>query len=130
MRGYGESNQASVEIMGVLPLVLLVGIALWQLALAGHTLWMTANAARAAAWAEALGRDAERAARSALPDGLERGMLVRRADAGTLGVRVRVPFVVHQAKSFAANPNPRMVARPGTSLHRCGTELDLGPSSA
>lgn len=28
------------------------------------------------------------------------------------------------------NPDPRMVAPPGTSLHRCGTELDLGPSSA
>ena len=28
------------------------------------------------------------------------------------------------------NPDPRMVARPGTSLHRNGTELDLGPSAA
>ncbi len=35
-----------------------------------------------------------------------------------------------QAALFAANPDPRMVAPPGTSLHRCGTELDLGPSSA
>jgi LAS superfamily LD-carboxypeptidase LdcB len=37
---------------------------------------------------------------------------------------------VEQAALFAANPDPRMVARPGTSLHRCGTELDLGPPSA
>ncbi len=28
------------------------------------------------------------------------------------------------------NPDPRMVAPPGTSLHRCGTELDLGPPEA
>jgi Transglycosylase SLT domain/D-alanyl-D-alanine carboxypeptidase len=35
-----------------------------------------------------------------------------------------------QAALFAANPDPLMVARPGTSLHRCGTELDLGPASA
>ena len=35
-----------------------------------------------------------------------------------------------QAALFAANPDPTWVARPGTSLHRCGTELDLGPSSA
>ena len=35
-----------------------------------------------------------------------------------------------QAALFAANPDPRMVAPPGTSLHRCGTELDLGPASA
>lgn len=35
-----------------------------------------------------------------------------------------------QARLFAANPDPRWVARPGRSLHRLGTELDLGPSSA
>jgi soluble lytic murein transglycosylase-like protein len=35
-----------------------------------------------------------------------------------------------QARLFAAHPDPRMVARPGTSLHRLGTELDLGPASA
>lgn len=35
-----------------------------------------------------------------------------------------------QAVLFAANPDPRMVARPGTSLHRCATELDLGPPAA
>ena len=35
-----------------------------------------------------------------------------------------------QARLFAANPDPRWVAPPGKSLHRLGTELDLGPSSA
>jgi hypothetical protein len=35
-----------------------------------------------------------------------------------------------QAALFAANPDPRMVAPPGRSLHRCGTELDLGPETA
>lgn len=35
-----------------------------------------------------------------------------------------------QARLFAAHPDPRWVARPGTSLHRLGTELDLGPPSA
>ncbi len=35
-----------------------------------------------------------------------------------------------QAILFAANPDPRMVAPPGVSLHRCGTELDLGPNAA
>jgi soluble lytic murein transglycosylase-like protein len=35
-----------------------------------------------------------------------------------------------QARLFAARPDPRWVARPGTSLHRLGTELDLGPASA
>jgi len=35
-----------------------------------------------------------------------------------------------QATLFAAHPDPRWVAPPGHSLHRCATELDLGPSSA
>lgn len=35
-----------------------------------------------------------------------------------------------QARLYAANPDPRWVAPPGRSLHRCGTELDLGPPSA
>jgi hypothetical protein len=35
-----------------------------------------------------------------------------------------------QQRLWDANPDPRWVAPPGTSLHRCGTELDLGPSSA
>ena len=35
-----------------------------------------------------------------------------------------------QARLWAANPDPKWVAPPGTSLHRLGTELDLGPPSA
>ncbi len=35
-----------------------------------------------------------------------------------------------QARLFAANPNPKWVAPPGSSLHRYGTELDLGPPGA
>jgi hypothetical protein len=35
-----------------------------------------------------------------------------------------------QAALFAAHPDPKWVAPPGHSLHRCATELDLGPDSA
>jgi hypothetical protein len=35
-----------------------------------------------------------------------------------------------QAELFAAHPDPTWVAPPGQSLHRCATELDLGPASA
>ncbi len=35
-----------------------------------------------------------------------------------------------QAALFAANPDPTWVAPPGQSLHRCATELDLGPETA
>jgi hypothetical protein len=35
-----------------------------------------------------------------------------------------------QAALFAAHPDPKWVAPPGRSLHRCATELDLGPETA
>jgi hypothetical protein len=35
-----------------------------------------------------------------------------------------------QAALFAAHPDPQWVAPPGHSLHRCATELDLGPETA
>ena len=35
-----------------------------------------------------------------------------------------------QAALFARHPDPRWVAPPGRSLHRLGTELDLGPPAA
>ena len=35
-----------------------------------------------------------------------------------------------QAALFARHPDPKWVAPPGRSLHRLGTELDLGPPSA
>ena len=35
-----------------------------------------------------------------------------------------------QAKLYAQHPDPKWVAPPGQSLHRLGTELDLGPPAA
>jgi hypothetical protein len=87
-----QRGQASIELVGVLPFVLLVGAVVWQLALAGHTAWLTANAARAGARADAVGRDATSAARSALPRSLERGLEVDRLREGGVRVSVRVPL--------------------------------------
>ena len=84
-----ERGQASVELVGVLPFAVLTGLVAWQLALVGHTAWLSAHAARAAARAEAVGRDPKAAAQSALPKALERGLKVQRRRAG--GVRVEVP---------------------------------------
>lgn len=54
------------------------------------------------------------------------------AAAGGAGVSLTINSAfrsdAEQAALFAANPNPTMVAPPGQSLHRCGTELDLGAS--
>ncbi|HEY4279398.1 MAG TPA: D-alanyl-D-alanine carboxypeptidase family protein [Conexibacter sp.] len=53
-----------------------------------------------------------------------------RADGVTLLVTSGYRTDAEQAVLFAQNPDPKMVARPGTSLHRYGTELDLGPPAA
>jgi hypothetical protein len=97
-----ERGQASVELLGVLPGVLLAGLVAWQLVLAGHTLWLTSQAARVAARAHAVGRDAKAAARSALPRSLERGLRVRRRREGGVRVEVRVPFVLRRWSSPVA----------------------------
>ena len=52
----GERGQASIELVAALPAVMLVGALVWQLALAGHAAWLTANAARTAARASIVGR--------------------------------------------------------------------------
>ena len=88
-----ERGQASVELLGALPAVLLVGALVWQLALAGHTAWLSAHAARAAARAEVVGRDGRAAARSALPKSLRRGLKFRRERSGRVRVRVRMPLL-------------------------------------
>jgi hypothetical protein len=89
----GERGQASVELVAVLPAVLLVGAVVWQLALAGHAAWLTANAARAAARAELVGRSANAAARSALPASLERGLEVKRLGKGQVRVSTRIRWL-------------------------------------
>jgi pilus assembly protein CpaE len=90
----GEAGQASVELVAAVPFVLLCAVVAWQLALAGQTAWLCANAARVAARADAVGRDARAAARSALPRGLRRGLTVSRPGGGVVRVRVRIPLLV------------------------------------
>lgn len=89
-----ESGQASVELVAIVPLILLAGLVVWQLVLAGHTLWLCAAAARVAARAEAVDASAERAARTALPESLERDLVVDEAHDGGIRVSVRVPLVL------------------------------------
>jgi hypothetical protein len=91
-----ERGQASVELLGTLPAVLLVAALVWELALAGHTAWLCANAARAGARAAVVGRDAAAAARSALPRSLRGGMTVDAREDGSVRVRLRVPLLVRQ----------------------------------
>jgi soluble lytic murein transglycosylase-like protein len=53
-----------------------------------------------------------------------------RADGVALVIASAFRSNAEQAALFAAHPDPKWVARPGESLHRLGTELDLGPQVA
>jgi len=94
-----ESGQASVEAIAVVPMVVLAAAIAWQVILAGHTLWLCANAARVAARADAVGLSPERAARSALPRSLERGLSVKRRAEGGVRVELRLPLLLRSWRS-------------------------------
>src|SRR3954451_23960807 len=105
LRIRSQAGQASVELVAALPFVLLIGLVLWQLALAGEAAWLCANAARVAARAEAVGRSGSSAARSALPKQLRDGLRVEHDGEGRVRVRVPVPILVrgwHAPLSVAA----------------------------
>jgi soluble lytic murein transglycosylase-like protein len=53
-----------------------------------------------------------------------------RADGIALVIASAFRSDAEQASLFAQHPDPKWVARPGESLHRLGTELDLGPTDA
>jgi hypothetical protein len=53
-----------------------------------------------------------------------------RADGVSLLITSAYRSDAEQAVLWARHPDPKWVARPGTSLHRYATELDLGPPSA
>jgi hypothetical protein len=88
-----ERGQASIELVAAVPIVLVLGAIAWQLALAGHTAWMAASAARAGARADLVGHDPRAAARSVLPRSLEKGLQVERRQPGGVRVSIGVPLL-------------------------------------
>ena len=88
-----EPGQASVELVALLPLLVVLAAGLWQVALAGQAIWAGSAAARAGARAEAVGGDAEVAARRVVPERLRDGLRVR-VDDDSGAVEVRVPVRV------------------------------------
>ena len=76
---------------------------------------------------------AERQGKRMRPDvatAFDRMAAAARSDGIALVITSAFRSDAEQAALFAAHPDPKWVARPGTSLHRLGTELDLGPASA
>jgi pilus assembly protein CpaE len=91
----GEAGQAAVELVGLLPLLVLLALGAWQAVVAGQAAWLAAGAARASARAAAVGDDPATAARRTLPPALERGLRITTATSGTaVTVRIGIPNVV------------------------------------
>jgi hypothetical protein len=63
-------------------------------------------------------------------EAFDRMAAAAQADGISLVINSAFRSDAEQAVLWEQNPDPRWVAPPGTSLHRCATELDLGPSSA
>ncbi|HEV7399864.1 MAG TPA: transglycosylase SLT domain-containing protein [Solirubrobacterales bacterium] len=63
-------------------------------------------------------------------DAFDRMAVAARAAGLALVVNSGFRSDAEQAALFAAHPDPKWVAPPGHSLHRCATELDLGPEAA
>ncbi|HEX8741653.1 MAG TPA: hypothetical protein VF712_00830 [Thermoleophilaceae bacterium] len=85
-----ERGQASVELLGALPAILLTGLIAFQLLALGYSKVLAGNAAEAAALAAAGGDPAEPAARAAVPGWSSARMRVR-VRAGVIRVRMRPP---------------------------------------
>ncbi len=89
-RWRSSSGQASVELIGGVPLVLIVGLIAMQLLAVGHAAVLAGNAAEAGALALAAGADARVGAREALPD-VERARMSVAVSGGAVEVRLRPP---------------------------------------
>src|SRR5688500_18025747 len=100
-------GQASVELVVLLPLVATIVLGVWQVAVAGHTMWAAGAAARAAARAQAVGGETVPAARRLLPARVRRAAQVRSADGGEVRVEVPIPAVVGGGSLFTTTARAR-----------------------
>lgn len=89
----GERGQAAVELIGALPVLLVLGIAITQLLAVGYAAVLAGNAAEAGALALAARADPEASARNALP-GWGRARASVGVSGGRVTVRLRPPSLV------------------------------------
>ena len=97
-----DAGQATVELVALLPVIAVVALGAWQVAIAGHSVWAAGAAARAAARAEAVGGDAARAARA-----VSHGARVRTGEDGEVRVDVPIPAVVGGGALFTTTAEAR-----------------------
>ncbi|HEV2812163.1 MAG TPA: TadE/TadG family type IV pilus assembly protein [Solirubrobacteraceae bacterium] len=101
------AGQGSVELVVLLPVIALIALGVWQVAIAGHAVWAAGAAARAAARAEAVGGDAERAARRLLPRRVRSGAEVSAKEDGEVRVEVPIPAVAVGGSLFTTTARAR-----------------------
>ena len=85
-----QRGQASVELLGAVPVLVVLGLFLFQALAVGYAVVLAANAAEAGALSLAGGGDAEEAAREALPGWSRAGMKVEAGD-GRVEVSLEPP---------------------------------------
>jgi Flp pilus assembly protein TadG len=88
-----RDGQAAVEMMGALPVVLLLGLVVLQLLAVGYASVIAGQAAESAALAVAGGGDAEEAARAAVP-GWSRARMQVDVRGGRVQVSMRPPAAI------------------------------------
>ena len=93
MSGRAERGQASVELLGVLPLLIAVALAAAQLLAVGYSSVLAGNAAEAGALALAGGGDPRAGARAALP-GWSRAHARVSVSGGEVRVDLRPPTLL------------------------------------
>lgn len=95
--GYGrttrERGSASLELLGVMPVVAVLVVALLQVAAAVYTTHATNQAVRDGARALSLGRSAEVAVARSLPGGLEASSITYVSGGEGLRIEVDVPRI-------------------------------------
>src|SRR2546423_7065300 len=101
-----ESGQASVELLGALPAVLVVGLVVLQRLASGYSKVLAGDAAEAGALAMAGGGDAASAARHAVP--------------GWSRARMRVRVAGHEV---------RVTMRPPSPLRALGRKLEVAATA-
>jgi hypothetical protein len=106
----GERGQASVELLGALPALLLLGLVALQLLAVGYAAVLAGGAAEAGALAIAGGADPAAAARGALP-GWSRARARVTVDGERVRVRLRPPAPLRAAARALAVEGEAAIAR-------------------
>ena len=95
----GDSGQASLETIGIFPLLVLLLLTVWQVGIAGMTMVWSGHAANAAARAASVNTDPGQAARDAVPNGMAEDLTVS-TDGDQVTVSLRVPIGAPGVGSF------------------------------